>query len=156
MNKKLYHLSDNKNLDGVVMKPSIPKLKIKDEDGSIKRECFSTTIDGCLQGIYPIYPDTSLDDPRYTSFKGEYLYVYEPANSDYSYVDTDTLVKKRLVPDAEISKEVWIITPVKVKSTGKIYVYAYDSANPFTYTWKGKTTKKVTGLKFKWKWVSHE
>ena len=151
--KTVYHLSDNPNLDGVVLKPSIPKLKFDDENGTIKRVCFSTTIDGCLQGLYPIYPDTSLDDPRYTSFKGEYLYVYEPVNSDFSCVDTDTLVKKRLVPDAEISKEVWITSPVKVKLVGTIYVYPYDSAKSFKFIWRGKQDKPAIGIKLKWKWV---
>ena len=151
--KTVYHLSDNPNLDGVVLKPSIPKLKFDDENGTIKRVCFSTTIDGCLQGLYPIYPDTSLDNPRYTNFEGEYLYVYEPVNSDFSYVDTDTLVKKRLVPDAEVSKEVWVTSPVKVKLTGKIYVYPYDSAKPFKFIWRGKQDKPAIGIKLKWKWV---
>lgn len=151
--KNLYHLSDNKNLDRKILKPSIPKLKFDDENSTTKRVCFSTTIDGCLQGLYPIYPDTSLDDPRYTSFNGKYLYVYEPINSDFSYVDTDTLVKKRLVPDAEVSKEVWITSSVKVKLVGKIYVYPYDSAKLFKFIWRGKQDKPAIGVKLKWKWV---
>ena len=151
--KTLYHLSDNKNLDRKILKPSIPKLKFDDENSTTKRVCFSTTIDGCLQGLYPIYPDTSLDDPRYTSFNGKYFYVYEPINSDFSYVDTDTLVKKRLVPDAEVSKEVWITSPVKVKLVGKIYVYPYDSAKLFKFIWRGKQDKPAISVKLKWKWV---
>lgn len=155
-NKTLYHLSNYKNLDGKTMKPGIPKLKFNEENGTIKRVCFSTTIDGCLQGLYPIYPGDSLDDKKYTSFKGEYLYVYEPDEDDFDYIDTDEILKKKYVPDAEISKEVWITSPVKVKLTGKIYVYSFKEAKPFKYTWRGKTTKQVDGVKLKWKWVSHE
>ena len=151
--KTLYHLSDNKNLDGKILKPSIPKLKFDDENGTIKRVCFSTTIDGGLQGLYPIYPGTSLDDSRYKSFNGEYLYVYEPDEENFDYIDTNEILKKRYVPDAEVSKEVWITSPIKVKLVGKIYVYSYDSAKPFKYTWKGKKDKPAIGVKLKWKWV---
>ena len=155
--KTLYHISGEANLDKIIMKPRVPDMPIKGEDSKIKRISFAETIDGCLAGIFPIHPGTDLDDPRYTEYPNGYdFYVYTPVG-EYSYISNSEIIKRRLVPDASVSKEVWITSPVKVKKLGKIHVEPFNpkTAKTFTYTMYFKNnTKKGIGVKFKWKWTN--
>ena len=137
MNKysgSLFHLSTD-NLDGKVLKPRIPSNYLINngfEDGTIKRVCFSTSIDGCLSGMS-------------SNIKDKEFYVHVP--------DEKVKVKvpsKEQVPDVNITHERWILSDVKVKCIGKIKVF--DAIDPgFTYTY-GKNNK-ATLYKWKYEWM---
>jgi hypothetical protein len=152
----IYHISGDSNLDKIIMKPRVPDQPIQGEDNKTPRISFAKTIDGCLAGIFPIHPGTDLDDPRYTEYPNGYdFYVYTPIGK-YTSVSNEDIIKRRLVPDAGLSKEVWVTSPIKVKKIGKIHVEPFNpkTAKTFVYTMYFKDhTKKGLGIKFKWKWV---
>ena len=115
---KMYHLSNQNHLEKLT--PKIPhKLKIRKnafEDTTIKRISFAPSIEGCILGLQP-------SDKDFTDGK-LILYVYMP----YDFINTDvisngTIVKNKLVFDANVTKENWIISPVKVKIIGSITVF---------------------------------
>jgi hypothetical protein len=115
---KLYHLSKQDSLD--ILTPKIPeKLKIRKnafEDNTIKRVSFAPSIEGCIIGL-------QLSENEFVNGK-LILYAYEPTNINRDDIITnDVIVKEKLVFDAKVTKEVWIINPVHVKLIGSITVF---------------------------------
>jgi hypothetical protein len=130
----LYHLSED-DLDGTVLRPRIPDnymTQNKYEDNTTKRASFSPTIDGALIGMS--------DD-----LKGKVFYIHEPVSYEQlKLIDNATIVKKKLVPDAHLTEEVWVLSPVKLQRTGMIRVikaednplkYRYGNKQAETYRW---------------------
>ena len=130
--KKIYHLSES-NLDGKILTPRIPEnymTKNGYEENKTPRISFSTSIDGCLIGIS-------------ANLKNKEFYIHEPEN--YSDITVKNITNSQ-VPDASLTKEVWVTTRVKLKVIGKIKVIdALDP--PLTYKY-GKNTAET----YRWKW----
>lgn len=117
-NLKMYHLSNKNNLEKLT--PKIPyKLKIRKnafEDTTIKRISFAPSIEGCILGL-------QLSDKDFTDDK-LILYVYTPyAFDNNDIISNNTIVNNKLVFDAKVTKESWIISPVNVKIIGSITVF---------------------------------
>ena len=114
----LYHLS--KTDDITKLTPKVPaKVASRTnafEDDTIKRVSFAPSIDGCILGL-----QLSKDD----FINGKViLYVYSPINIDSKQiVSNKSIIGKKLVFDAEVTKECWFLDEVKVELLGSITVY---------------------------------
>lgn len=126
----LFHLSSDKALTKLT--PRVPECAIPiHEDISIKRICFSNSIDGCLsaleQGPYKYYVYI-IDD------------IIDEHDMHYPTVDE--------VRDAKYTHEVWILKEVKVKCIGKIKCSNYDSSRQHN-SGRGR----VTIFHYPYKWI---
>lgn len=108
---RLYHINLNKPIKKKLMIPRIPKnnafIQMGLEDNSIERICFCKNINECLlsKGMK----------------KGSVFNVF------YIDIDEDEIYKptKQEVCDVELSNEVWVRKPVKVKYYGKFKAMDY-------------------------------
>lgn len=114
----LYHLSKTNDIKNLTPKvPSkVASRKNAFEDSTIKRISFAPSINGCILGL-----QLSKDD----FINGELvLYVYSPVNLDEKhFVSNKSIVSKKLVFDAEITKECWYLKETMVELIGSITVY---------------------------------
>lgn len=139
---KLYHLSPT-NLTGQKLTPRVPSnymTKHGYEEGKTPRVCFSESIYGCLVAL------------GYNIPKGTKFYVHEPETYNGLKIKSNSQVVK-LIPDAHITKEVWVMEEVKLRATKIIEVTGYDTSNPngfdYSYGKNGEFTATVYGWKFK-------
>lgn len=130
----LFHLSIN-NLDGKTVKPSIPNNYMTQngyEDGKTKRVCFATSIDNCLRAFSQNCTGTKLfvhvPDGKYD--------LYSPTTSE--------------VPDVDITSEIWITEPVKMKCVGQIEVIGDRGEDGLPYKYGNKTAELYD---WNWKWI---
>jgi ribosomal protein S18 acetylase RimI-like enzyme len=162
----VFHVSPDKHIDGQVWKPRVPDYldpyNPEDtgfEDNTTPRICFSTSIEGCLNGI-----TVNLQRQSPDTFDKMYVYVPEKPWKEYKHKTNKQLVKDKLVYDANVTREVWIMEPVRMKLYGVIRVDQIadakrksvvptskgqkDTRNYFTYKWhwvvKPKVLKKAT------------
>lgn len=162
----VFHVSPDKHIDGQVWKPRVPDYldpyNPEDtgfEDNTTPRICFSTSIEGALNGITVNIQRQSAD-----TFDKMYVYVPEKPWKEYKHKTNKQLVKDKLVYDANVTREVWIMEPVRMKLYGVIRVDQIadakrkavvptskgqkDTRNYFTYKWhwvvKPKVLKKAT------------
>ena len=162
----VFHVSMDKHIDGQVWKPRVPDYldpyNPEDtgfEDNTTPRICFSTSIEGALNGITVNIQRQSAD-----TFDKMYVYVPEKPWKEYKHKTNKQLVKNKLVYDANVTREVWIMEPVRMKLYGVIRVDQIadakrksvvptskgqkDTRNYFTYKWhwvvKPKVLKKAT------------
>lgn len=110
---ELYHVSAN-NLDGRVIKPSVPDnilTKTGSENATIGRISFSDSVD---TAILAIGRNKLREGPKV-------LFVHEP--QDYNrikVVGPETLVRKGYVPDADQTREHWVLNSVRVRMIYRI------------------------------------
>lgn len=162
----VFHVSPDKHIDGQVWKPRVPDYldpyNPEDtgfEDNTTPRICFSTSIEGALNGITVNIQRQSPD-----TFDKMYVYVPEKPWKEYKHKTNKQLVNDKLVYDANVTREVWIMEPVRMKLYGVIRVDQIadakrksvvptskgqkDTRNYFTYKWhwvvKPKVLKKAT------------
>ena len=162
----VFHVSMDKHIDGQVWKPRVPDYldpyNPEDtgfEDNTTPRICFSTSIEGALNGI-----TVNLQRQSPDTFDKMYVYVPEKPWKEYKHKTNKQLVKDKLVYDANVTREVWIMEPVRMKLYGVIRVDQIadakrkavvptskgqkDTRNYFTYKWhwvvKPKVLKKAT------------
>lgn len=118
----MYHLSF-KQLHNKIIYPRVPNntlTKNRLEDGYIPRICFCPTIEQCLMAIGK-------------NIEGRKFNVYTVLNKNCKIISNDNIIKNAYVPDAEYTKEIWVIEPVKFIKVGRIIVRkALD--NPYKYT----------------------
>ena len=115
---KYYHLSKESDLS--IVEPSIPDnymTKNKFEDHKTKRVCFAPSINQCLMAMS-------------RNLTGETFYVYTLYESDYKKIKKPSVNQ---VPDVNITGEVWITDPVKVKYIGKIRVIGVSTNDGYSY-----------------------
>lgn len=89
----MYHLSRNE-LHKEILKPRVPMnhfTKNNYEENTIKRICFSNTINNALMAL-----DQKLN--------GQIFYVYEPINKT-KIITNEKIIENKWVPDAHITKE---------------------------------------------------
>lgn len=162
----VFHVSPDKHIDGQVWKPRVPDYldpyNPEDtgfEDNTTPRICFSTSIEGALNGI-----TVNLQRQSPDTFDKMYVYVPEKPWKEYKHKTNKQLVNGKLVYDANVTREVWIMEPVRMKLYGVIRVDQIadakrksvvptskgqkDTRNYFTYKWhwvvKPKVLKKAT------------
>ena len=162
----VFHVSPDKHIDGQIWKPRVPDYldpyNPEDtgfEDNTTPRICFSTSIEGALNGI-----TVNLQRQSPDTFDKMYVYVPEKPWKQYKHRTNKELVKDKLVYDANVTREVWIMEPVRMKLYGVIRVDQIadakrksvvptskgqkDTRNYFTYKWhwvvKPKVLKKAT------------
>lgn len=112
---KLFHISKN-NLDGKTLSPTVPNnifTKLGVEDNKTPRVSFAPKVDYALLAI------------GYNRIKEgpKILKVFEPQDYDRLKIITPKELSKRgLVPDADKTKEYWILNNTRVKYSGKIKI----------------------------------
>ena len=110
---KLYHISSS-NINGKTLIPKVPNnilTKLGVEDSKTPRVSFAPTVDHALLAIGFNRLKTGPKE----------LSVFEPANyNNLKIIDSKELSMKGKVPDADKTKEVWVLNRVKMKYVGKI------------------------------------
>ena len=112
---KLYHISLYGEEDSLIKKfnPRIPDCACASENKTIPRVCFSETVGGCFDAV-PITTRNELNAA------GEKFVLYELETSDYPddfFILNKEIVSRKLVPDANTTKECWLIKPISLKGT---------------------------------------
>lgn len=118
----MYHISKDSNLHGVTLSPRIPHNFFTEngwEDNATKRVCFSETIDGALSAL-----NQNLDN--------EILYVYEPATLENIRTKPNNEVVD-FVPDAHLTKEIWVLEDVELRFVKTITVLDCQSPTFYEY-----------------------
>lgn len=153
----VYHISPEGHLDGHVFKPRVPDYldkydpsKTEFEDVETPRVCFSPSIEGCLNAII-------VNIGRWKTankLRDWYVYIPEKPLKEYKYRTNKQLVDAKLVYDANITKEIWIEEPVRLKQYGIIRI---DSVTDKSRKKAVPTTlgeaKKRNVYDFKWHWL---
>lgn len=133
-NRNYYFISD-KDFDNVVIKPSIPDnffTRNGYEDNRTARICFSTSIAKCLTALS-------------MNVKNMEFNVYIPDGNKYKVYKPDISI----VPDVEITDEVWILEPVKLKKIGRIICTGDDGKDGMDFKY-GNNTATLYGWNYKW------
>ena len=154
--KMVFHVTPEKHADGQVWKPRVPDYldpynpeETGFEDNTTPRICFSTSIEGALNGI-------TVNLPRQNPDQFDKLYVYIPEKpwKQYKHKTNKELVKDKLVYDANVTREVWIMEPVRMKLYGVIRVDQVSNVKrkPVVPTSKGEKGDR-NYFTYKWHWV---
>jgi hypothetical protein len=119
-NIHLYHISED-NHNGKIFRPRIPESTLVEENGTIARICFSTSMSGAFRAI-------NFWDGGGWSYP---YYVHVPENIDKSIKNNKVIIPcENLVPDQKITNEYWVRDKVKLKCIGlacfKFGEYAFD------------------------------
>ena len=123
--KRVFHITKQGHLDGQIFKPRVPEYldkydpsKDKFEDVDNPRICFSNSIEGALNAIL-----VNIGRWKTTNKLGDwYVYVPEKPLKEYKYRTTKQLVDEKKVYDANVTNEIWIEEPVRLKQYGIIHV----------------------------------
>ncbi|MBO4736442.1 MAG: GNAT family N-acetyltransferase [Paludibacteraceae bacterium] len=154
--KMVFHVTPEKHADGQVWKPRVPDYldpynpeETGFEDNTTPRICFSTSIEGCLNGI-------TVNLPRHNPDQFDKLYVYIPEKpwKEYKHKTNKELVNKKLVYDANVTREVWIMEPVRMKLYGVIRVDQVSNVKRKSVVPTSKGEKGDRNyFTYKWHWV---
>lgn len=152
--KKLYHISYDYKKTIKKFVPSIPPQRCGGEDGTIKRICTSNTLEGCMIG-HPnlwyhmmVYPEAEYCCPyemmdRLTTLLdhneevGYLLKVYEFKAIEEDIIPPATLLKEKLVPDADETQEHWITKEISASHVFYVFItdaMLKDNKKTFEYT----------------------
>lgn len=136
---KLFHISKKELRVLHADRPDNFFTKTGNEENITSRISMAPDVDHCIVSLgYKV--------------ENKEFFVYEPLEYDHlKVVHNDFLVKHRLVPDADITKEVWILnSSIIVKKIGKIKVYSsIDKHKEVKFIVDGKIKTEKT---FFWKW----
>lgn len=123
---KYYHISTNLEHNGDFT-PSIPQLRMVDEDSTTPRICVSKSIEGALSSIpnggsllYELLEST-FGFIKVFEFDLDELNI--PAKD---IIDSNTLFEENLVEDANHTEEVWICTPISIPKKNQHIIHIYD------------------------------
>lgn len=156
-NKRVFHISQDGHLDGQVFKPRVPEYldkydpsQDKFEDVENPRVCFSPSIEGCLNAIMVTIGRWKTAE----KLREWYVYVPEKPLKEYKHHTNKQLVKEKKVYDANVTDEIWIEEPVRLKQYGIIRI---DQVSSKSIKDTVPTTKGFTGHRykysFKWHWL---
>ena len=123
--KRVFHITKQGHLDGQIFKPRVPEYldkydpsQDKFEDVDNPRICFSNSIEGALNAIL-----VNIGRWKTANKLGDwYVYVPEKPLKEYKYRTTKQLVDEKKVYDANVTNEIWIEEPVRLKQYGIIHV----------------------------------
>lgn len=153
----VFHISKNGALDGQIFKPRVPgyitKYDPKDpkfEDNTTGRICFSPSIEGCLNAIL-----VNIGRWKTADKLGDwYVYIPEKPLNEYKHSSNRDIIKGKKVYDANLTKEIWIEEPVRLKQYGVIHV---DQVKASDRKKTVATSDNVKGDRryytFKWHWL---
>lgn len=153
----VYHISPEGHLDGQIFKPRVPDYldkydptKTEFEDVETPRVCFSPSIEGCLNAII-------VNIGRWKTaekLRDWYVYIPEKPLKEYKYRTNKQLIDEKKVYDANITKEIWIEEPVRLKQYGVIRIDSVTdkSRKKAVPTTLGES-KKRNVYDFKWHWL---
>lgn len=153
----VFHISKNGALDGQIFKPRVPeyitKYDPKDpkfEDNTTGRICFSPSIEGCLNAIL-----VNIGRWKTADKLGDwYVYIPEKPLNEYKHSSNKDIIKGKKVYDANLTKEIWIEEPVRLKQYGVIHV---DQVKASDRKKTVATSENVKGDRryytFKWHWL---
>ena len=128
-----FFLSD-KDFDNRVLYPRVPDnffTRNGFEDCTAERVSFSTSIEGGLRGLS-------------YNLAGKEFFVHTPVGN-YTLYRPDT----REVPDSEITGELWVCSPVKVKKIGRIRVTDDTGEDGITFSY-GSNTAELYDWNYYW------
>lgn len=165
--KTFYHISFDEDLDEKTLVPRVPEwikgMKEKDKDFEKKLEkfktennpdgygyedpktpriCFSNSIEGALNAV--INPNKRL----HLAGKQIYVFVPEKPISEYKTRSNKVIKKNGDVFDANITNEMWILEPCKVKFIGSIVVDKVTAKRRKKFT----NNKEMTVMEYSYKW----
>lgn len=165
--KTFYHISFDEDLDEKTLVPRVPEwikdMKEKDKDFEKKLEkfktennpdgygyedpktpriCFSNSIEGALNAI--ITPNKRL----HLAGKQIYVFVPEKPISEYRTRSNKVIKKNGDVFDANVTNEMWILEPCKVKFIGSIVVDKVTAKKRKKFT----NNKEMTVMEYSYKW----
>ena len=154
--KMVFHVTPEKHADGQIWKPRVPDYldpynpeETGFEDNTTPRICFSTSIEGCLNGITVNLPRQNPDQ-----FDKMYVYIPEKPWKEYKHKTNKELVKEKLVYDANVTREVWITEPVRMKLYGVIRVDQVSNVKRKSVVPTSKGEKGDRNyFTYKWHWV---
>ena len=132
---KLYWLSEH-DYDGKTILPKIPRNYFTEngyEDNTTKRLCFAPSVDKCLTAISQ-------------NLSGKTFTVYEPDKK----ITTVFKPNRGAVPDSEITGELWVKEPVRLKAVGKIIVSGDDGKDGMKFEY-GNNISELYGWNYSWK-----
>jgi len=114
--KSYLHLSKVKGITKLI--PKIPSNHVEKSSSSLEesitpRVSLSTSIRGCLLGIQ-LADSVLIKNPSLT------LYLYKTVEP-FIGVYNNSIIKDKLVFDAEVTQELWSLQPVKVELIAKVY-----------------------------------
>lgn len=167
--KTFYHISFDEDLDEKTLVPRVPEwikgMKEKDKDFEKKLEkfktennpdgygyedpktpriCFSNSIEGALNAI--INPNKRL----HLAGKQIYVFVPEKPISEYKTRSNKVIKKNGDVFDANVTNEMWILEPCKVKFIGSIVVDKVTAKRRKKFT--NNKEMNVMEYSYKWRW----
>ena len=125
----LYHISED-NHNGKIFKPRIPASTLDEENRSISRICFSTSMSGAFRAIG--FWDGGWSYP---------YYVHVPENINKSVIKNKVIIPcEDLVPDQKLTNEYWVRDKIKLKCIG-LACFKYDAR---------KNYRNRSKVKIKW------
>jgi hypothetical protein len=130
---KTYFISEH-NMDGKTLIPRIPQnhfTKNGYEDSTTKRISFAPSVDNALMGLSQ-------------NVTGKKFYVHEPLGKHDIYKPNN-----KAVPDSDVTGELWIKNPVKLKTVGEILATgdAGKPGKPFSY---GEHSAELYKFNYEW------
>lgn len=156
-NKKLvFHVSPDAHLDGRVFTPRVPSyLGDYDpddknfENSTTPRVCFSTSVDGAINAII-----VNMNRQQPNQFDRFYVYIPEKPVGDYKHKTNKEIIRDHDVFDANSTKELWIMEPVRLKLYGAIRIDQVKNVKRVKTvpTQSGKTDTRPY-YKYKWHWL---
>ena len=153
--KQFFHVSFDDSFHNKTLYPRIPSYiangkydesednKYK-ENTTTKRICGSASIEGCLQAI------VNNGDRIHLAGKELYVYVPEKPLSEYKIKTNKEIVEDKDVFDANLTGEMWILEPCKMKLYGTIVVDQISDKKEKPIV--GDKDTKLNKYTFKWRW----
>jgi hypothetical protein len=155
--KLVFHISPQGHLDGQVFNPRVPEYLAPNKPGETRfedtdnpRVCFSTSIEGCLNAILVNIARWKTAD----KLRDWYVYVPEKPLKEYKHSTNKDLIKDKKVFDANVTKEIWIEEPVRLKQYGVIRIdQVHDRTRKKTVPNAEGNSASRRQYSFKWHWL---
>lgn len=131
-----YFISD-KDLNNKIITPQIPDnffTKNGYEDNTTKRICFSDDVGKCLTALSKNVKNQTFN--VYTIDEKESYELYKPS--------------KALVPDVDITGELWVLKPVKLVKIGTIKCTGDDGKPGKKFKYGNNKEAELYGWKYEW------
>lgn len=153
--KQFFHVSFDDSFHNKTLYPRIPSYiangkydesednKYK-ENTTTKRICGSASIEGCLQAIM------NNGDRIHLAGKELYVYVPEKPLSEYKIKTNKEIIEDKDVFDANLTGEMWILEPCKMKLYGTIVVDQISDKKEKPIV--GDKDTKLNKYTFEWRW----